>query len=391
MNPHIPRGSGKLTFLGVTPATGDISILMDGEAKAVPTSQYGALSAHYQGGATFTITCPPVANIAELLPLYAHIGAVQLGQALAPHRLTVSALNLGTEVITTAVAHGLTTADAVHVARGDGLWPVLSAGTLSEGTIYYARALTTTTLSLHTSGADATANTNPLNFTAWLESTHGPFYICRDLPCVVHFADGGVFTFGNVAIESLPVIECAGTSLTVSGNLVLRAFLGTGKSSADSDGYYVKTRAAYTPPDNVSAVTLTSPATGAWGTWTGMTSETSWKITIAPTLTDIVTSQHGVVSKLLTGVTVTITGKPQNITTADLETALAIRGGSGVGGIMGGDEFIITGSDGLIFTVADMMLDKGTVMASLTQQRIGELTWTLTNPTPGPWFSAIID
>ena len=82
------------------------------------------------------------------------------------------------------------------------------------------------------------------------------------------------------------------------------------------------------------------------------------------------------------------TGKPQTITTADLETALAVQGGTGVGGLMSGSSFVLTASS-ITFTVADMLLDKGTVMASIAQQRVGELTWTLNNPTPGAWFTAV--
>lgn len=392
MNPiNIPRGPGKLTFLGIIPATGDITITFDGEAKPVATLAQGPDSAHYQGGGSFLISVPPVASLTTVAPLYALLAALGLGDAIAPRRFTVTAVNVSTEAITTSVAHGLTTADAVRVARGDGPWADLSAGSLSDSTSYYAKVLTGTTLSLHPTGADATAGTNTINFTAWTEATHSPFYICRDLPAVVHFADGTRYTFYNVGIESLPTIVGGADAIHLDGPIVLRAFVATGSDTAATSAYYLRDRATYAAPAVIGTTRLTTPFTAAWSTLTAIKSETPWKITFAPQLADIPCSTVGIASKLLSGMKVTVTGKPQTIKTTDLETEVSLQGaGNGVGSNMPGSTMTLTSSGGATaasIVINSMILSKATIKASIAEQRIGELEWMLTNPTSGGWFT----
>jgi hypothetical protein len=74
-------------------------------------------------------------------------------QPLAP-----SATNTSTETLTFSVAHGWSTGQAVTIQA--------SEGGLTGGTVYYIRAASTTTLTFHTTFADAQANTNKVNLTA---------------------------------------------------------------------------------------------------------------------------------------------------------------------------------------------------------------------------------
>jgi hypothetical protein len=72
-------------------------------------------------------------------------------------------VDTGTEVVTTAVAHGRTTGQKIQVVAGSG--GTLPTG-LSASTDYYVRVLSTTTFTLHPTEADATNNTNTVNITA---------------------------------------------------------------------------------------------------------------------------------------------------------------------------------------------------------------------------------
>lgn len=72
---------------------------------------------------------------------------------------TVSSINTTSDVITTSTDHSFTTGDLIRVTAG-----TIPTG-LTEGGMYYARVLTTTTLSLHPTPADATNNTNIVNMT----------------------------------------------------------------------------------------------------------------------------------------------------------------------------------------------------------------------------------
>ena len=89
-------------------------------------------------------------------------GNVRLGTTRATVTLS-SGVNTTTDVLTTDAAHGLTTADPVRVRATSG--STLSTG-LAASTQYYARVLSTTTLTLHPTVSDANANTNRVDITA---------------------------------------------------------------------------------------------------------------------------------------------------------------------------------------------------------------------------------
>lgn len=85
-------------------------------------------------------------------------GNVRLGTI----RATVSSIDTGTDTLTSDT-HGLSTADPVRIRA-------LSGGTIPAGlsatTVYYARAASATTLTLHPTASDATGNTNKVDITS---------------------------------------------------------------------------------------------------------------------------------------------------------------------------------------------------------------------------------
>jgi hypothetical protein len=89
-------------------------------------------------------------------------GNVRLGTTRATVTLSTG-VNTGTDVITTNAAHGLSTADPVRVRATAG--STLPTG-LSATTQYYARNVSSTTITLHPTAADATGNLNIVNITA---------------------------------------------------------------------------------------------------------------------------------------------------------------------------------------------------------------------------------
>lgn len=74
----------------------------------------------------------------------------------------------GTEVITTDATHSFTTGDEMAYWKAGGTDNI----GLSEGTLYYVRNLTTTTLSVHTSRSDAVNDLNRVDLTAAAGETH---------------------------------------------------------------------------------------------------------------------------------------------------------------------------------------------------------------------------
>lgn len=96
----------------------------------------------------------------------------------------VSAVNQTTEVLTTTAAHGFTTGQAVGAAIGPGGAVPTGLNTVPHTNIYYARAITATTCSLHTSAAGAAANTGAVDLSS---AGTAPFYISRTVTGIDHF------------------------------------------------------------------------------------------------------------------------------------------------------------------------------------------------------------
>lgn len=80
-------------------------------------------------------------------------------------------VDTGTDIVTFGGAHGLTDGDGICVTTTTTL-PALSSGTFTTETRYYADVLSSTTVSLHTTRAAATAGTGDLNFTDTGSGTH---------------------------------------------------------------------------------------------------------------------------------------------------------------------------------------------------------------------------
>ena len=123
----------------------------------------------------------------------------------------------GTEVITTAAAHGFTDGDTVYYGDEGGT-PI---GGLADGGRYYANSLSSTTLSLHVTRADAVADANRINLTAGSSETH---YIYSGRAAILN-SSGGLVTI-NVSGGASPSVRNTPGSTTVVNNDVTVTFDG---------------------------------------------------------------------------------------------------------------------------------------------------------------------
>jgi hypothetical protein len=80
--------------------------------------------------------------------------------------ITFAAADINTSTDQIAKAHTLPTGQAVIFSAGGGTAPTTDAGALVEGGTYFVRAVTTSTIALHTTLAGALAGTGTVNFTA---------------------------------------------------------------------------------------------------------------------------------------------------------------------------------------------------------------------------------
>jgi hypothetical protein len=138
---------------------------------------------------------------------------------------TVSSIDTALDQITTTAAHGFTTGDPVHVDATT----TLPGGVLNTQ-YYYARAISTTVLSLHDTAAHASANTNKIDITSAGSGTitvaknrtpYGSYDWCSD-------AAGSYVRTGSKATRL--TCDIANGSL-LSFDAVLRQLLGVAQST----------------------------------------------------------------------------------------------------------------------------------------------------------------
>ena len=128
---------------------------------------------------------------------------------------TVSTVNDTTDILTTTPAHNLTTEDMVEMDAA-----VAPVGT-TNGQFYYVRVLTTTTLTLHPTPADALANTNIVNMSSIGSTVKLKYYVSLGTTTT------SVISYVNSATtlqltEGSPV-SLVGANFTVSTSLLVRS------------------------------------------------------------------------------------------------------------------------------------------------------------------------
>jgi hypothetical protein len=92
-------------------------------------------------------------KVAEQLAGGSRVSIESLGQSLTP-----SSTDANTDVITFGASHGW--------ATGTRVYATATAGGLQTGLAYYVRAASATTITLHPTAGDATANANTVDLTA---------------------------------------------------------------------------------------------------------------------------------------------------------------------------------------------------------------------------------
>jgi len=133
---------------------------------------------------------------------------------------TETGVNGGTEVITTDAAHLFTTGEPVILNDDGGIETI----GLTEGTTYYARALTGTTISLHTSAADAGTDTARVDLTASGGGAGETQHLYSGNAAIVNDS-GGLVTI-NVVRGDTPAYRNVGASTTVVNNNVQVSLTG---------------------------------------------------------------------------------------------------------------------------------------------------------------------
>ncbi len=127
---------------------------------------------------------------------------------------TTDDVNSGTDIVTCDAAHGYSDGDQIYYSDEGG---VVTMG-LTDQTLYYVNAQTTTTLSFHTSEANAIADTSRVNLTASGAETHSIYSAKADL----YNSSSGAVTYNVINSGGTPTVRnSAGSSTTVNNNVTI--------------------------------------------------------------------------------------------------------------------------------------------------------------------------
>lgn len=166
---HLDRGyvTGSGTAPAITSTTADRwSYIYDVASQSNITETIDGTPAYFK---QLTIAGTDAANFIK----YGDITKItannpqRTGVVQSTGQVTVSSIDTGTDIVTTAAAHGASTGDIVwfEIASSDANYPVCTP-TIKTFNVAHIRSLSATTLTLHPTEADALAGTNAYNFTA---------------------------------------------------------------------------------------------------------------------------------------------------------------------------------------------------------------------------------
>jgi hypothetical protein len=306
-----------------------------------------------------------------------------LGDLITPVR-TFGTVVPATNLIT-ITGHGLTSGDAIRCSSTTTL-----PAPLSPATLYYAKAVDPNTISLHPTYGDAIAGTNIIDITDVGTGTHK---LVVNNPLVIQTFAGQQYTFPNAAVVSMPPITVSAVQ-TLLGQVTFECFLAEGANWSDANPFY--TLAAVAAPNDTSfnpTNVLTQPATMGWGVtppWSSFSTKSGVRVEFPLQLEAVETDMDGVLTRRLSGITVTARAVPMGLSESDIMTKLLLQGaGAARGRSLSGANLEISAT-GFWVRLYGAALRGGPQLFGTKSDRIGELTWVATRTfatgVPNPLF-----
>jgi hypothetical protein len=381
-------GPALVQFRGATfYSKGNITLASSKETFNIDTDRFGKVDERVSDE-SLIVEFEPAGEFENLSVLWP-FAATLLGSLVSPQALLVSAINLGTEQLTIPTGNGLVTADdvLVHVETG-GVLPAATPA-LTQTTRYFVRVIDATTVQLHPTAADATNNTNAINFTG---SGTGAFYLDRDWPLVIHTYAGIKLTLYNAAVVQMPALRLSAVQ-TLIGAVRFEAFLRNGTDWNNAAARWVIAAAALSDTSFNPVNILTQPYTAAWGAvapWDSFQTKEGWEVGFNLGLAPVMTDALGVVTRRLTGLDVTARATPAGIDESQLFTKLLLQDAGAVRGrSLSGDSLNLSAT-GVYVRLYGAALKTAAENFSSGLERMGQLEWFATRTfaagVPNPLF-----
>lgn len=376
-------GPATVKFKGKTfYSKGDIQLSTDLETFTVDVDAFGGPVESREANAPISLSFVPAGEWENLSVLYPYADPVIGGSIVAV--TTCTAVDNATDVIT-APKHRLRDGAPIRFSVvGGTIIPGITAGTL-----YYAHVLTANTFSVHTSEADALANTAAV---ALSSLGTGDTQVVEQEPLIIHTLAGKLITFHVAAVTAMP--DFLGSAVqTPLGSVNFEVFRKNGVAVSTADSRYSVTTSAFAFDNSFDpAQIVTQPYAASWGAspWDAFSSKTGFRASFPVSLTPIEDDACGIIGRRLSSVSAEVRGQPTNVGEADALAALKLQDtGAGRGRRIVGSDLTLVGT-GVYVRVYGASLVAAPLGFGSQIDRAGEFAWrnarTFTSGQPGPVF-----
>jgi hypothetical protein len=262
-------------------------------------------------------------------------------------------------------------------------------GGLDGATLYYAKAVTANSLSLHPTRADALAGTNKVAITTVGTGTHR---VIEQPSLVIHSFDGVKYTFHNAKVAQMPDIN-AGATVTAIGETTFNLYRKFATDPTDAAAVYTRAIEALADTSFDPADIPTEPFTLEWGAaapWDEMSTKEGAVISFPMTLRECPDDAGGIISHWIDEVQAQCVAQPNNVDeNALLQKKTLQNTGAGRGRRIIGDDLHIY-SDSLYLILYGASITSAPANWDSKTDRLGGITWranrTFAVGVPNPTF-----
>jgi hypothetical protein len=262
-------------------------------------------------------------------------------------------------------------------------------GGLDGATLYYAKAVTANSISLHPTRADALAGTNKVAITTVGTGTHR---VIEQPSLVIHSFDGVKYTFHNAKVAQMPDIN-AGATVTAIGETTFNLYRKFATDPTDAAAVYTRAIEALADTSFDPADIPTEPFTLEWGAvapWDEMSTKEGAVISFPMTLRECTDDAGGIISHWIDEVQAQCVAQPNNVDeNALLQKKTLQNTGAGRGRRIIGDDLHIY-SDSLYLILYGASIISAPANWDSKTDRLGGITWranrTFAVGVPNPTF-----
>lgn len=277
--------------------------------------------------------------------------------------------------------HNLTSGDSVLIV---GIQGETLPAPLVGNTIYYVHVVDPNFIQLCTTYANAITGTSPVQVSS---QGSGLTRLVVNNPLQIQSQDGYLYSFYNAAVVRMPGIS-ASTVKTLLKEVEFEAFIADGYdwTNVTPSPYYTVSQNPWPGdpgfnPQNI----LTQPIVASWGAtspWSNIFTKDGWEVDFELGLQAVTVDNIGTITRKLSSLRVTAKATPIGVNTNDVFNALLMQGAGAQRGrslnASSNNLNLSTAPNNFYVRIYNAALEGGPQQFSLTQDRVGRLTWTAT-------------